>query len=220
MPPWDSLTPGKVKIEVDPSMAGRVEYVLDFGCGTATSASLYYLLFYPLSIVIGIDRDCTREWVESHLPEPLRRRFIFIPEDVGKLTIWKVEEYVARHMKIPLSRLTRAHWSPCYRGLSDASRGFHRDSMGNPLTDLARRDDAIFEHGVSLLKELTRIATGLQVTIENPVSNTFPHLPGVRKLLRDPQWRLLAESGPRTPSSRLPPVSREEERREEKREKR
>ena len=194
MPPWDSLTSGKVKIEVDPSMAGRVEYVLDLGCGTATSASLYYLLYYPSSIVIGIDRDCNREWVESHLPEPVRRRFFFVPGDVGKLTIWKVEEHVARHMKIPLSRLTRVHWSPCCRGLSDASRGFHRDSMGNPLTDLARRDDAIFEHGVSLVKELSRIAAGLQCTIENPVSNTFPHLPGVRKLLRDPQWRLLAGS--------------------------
>ena len=125
-------------------MAGRVEYVLDFGCGTATSASLYYLLYYPSSIVIGIDRDCNREWVESHLPEPVRRRFFFVPGDVGKLTIWKVEEHVERHMKIPLSRLTRVHWSPCCRGLSDASRGFHRDSMGNPLTDLARRDDAIF----------------------------------------------------------------------------
>ena len=94
MPPWDSLTPGKVKIEVDPSMAGRVEYVLDLGCGTATSASLYYLLYYPSSIVIGIDRDCNREWVESHLPEPVRRRFFFVPGDVGKLTIWKVEEHV------------------------------------------------------------------------------------------------------------------------------
>ena len=90
-------------------MAGRVEYVLDLGCGTATSASLYYLLYYPSSIVIGIDRDCNREWVESHLPEPVRRRFFFVPGDVGKLTIWKVEEHVARHMKIPLSRLTRVH---------------------------------------------------------------------------------------------------------------
>ena len=36
-------------------MAGRVEYVLDLGCGTATSTALYYLLFYPRSIVIGID---------------------------------------------------------------------------------------------------------------------------------------------------------------------
>ena len=48
-------------------------------------------------------------------------RVFFVPGDVGKLTIWKVEEHVARHMKIPLSRLTRVHWSPCCRGLSDAS---------------------------------------------------------------------------------------------------
>ena len=66
MPPWESLSSGKVKIELDPSMAGQVEYVLDLGCGTATSTALCYLLVYPRSIVIGIDRECTKEWVESH----------------------------------------------------------------------------------------------------------------------------------------------------------
>ena len=46
-------------------MAGRFEAVLDFGCGTATSATLYYLLFYPRAIAIGIDRDCNKKWVEE-----------------------------------------------------------------------------------------------------------------------------------------------------------
>ena len=56
------------------------------------------------------------------------------------------------------------------------------------------KDDAIFEWGVSLIRALCRVAFDLQVTIENPVSANFPHLTGVRKLLRDPQWRLLAGS--------------------------
>ena len=194
MPPWESLSSGKVKIELDPSMAGRVEYVLDLGCGTATSTALYYLLFYPRSIVIGIDRDCTKEWVESHLPEPLRSRFFFVSEDVGSLTIEKLETHVQRHMKVPVSKLTRVGWSPSCIGLSDASRGHHRDSRGNPLTDLAREDDAIFEAGVDLIRRICRLSPTCCVSIENPVSATFPILRGVRRLLRDPQWRLLAGS--------------------------
>ena len=185
MPPWQSLAHGKVKIDIDPSMAGRVEYVLDLGCGTATSAALYYLLFYPLSIVIGFDRDCTPEWVKQHIPESLRTRLVIISGpagDVGKLTIEKLEQHVRTHMKVPLSKLTRVHWSPSCKTLSDASRGHHRDWFGNPLTEEAVKDDAIFEWGVSLIRALCRVAFDLQVTIENPVSANFPHLTGVRKL--------------------------------------
>ena len=98
-------------------MAGRFEAVFDVGCGTATSATLYYLLYYPRAIAIGIDRDCTKEWVEEHLPLPLRSRFFFVSEDVGKLTREKLEEHVREHMHISLSKITRVHWSPDCRSL-------------------------------------------------------------------------------------------------------
>ena len=94
----------------------------------------------------------------------------------------------------PLSRVTRAHWSPSCESLSDASRGHHRDLFGNPRTTQAVDKDAIFEHGCRLMQAIHRLAQSCQITIENPVSQHFPHLPGVRMLLRDPQWRLLAGS--------------------------
>ena len=125
-------------------MAGRFEAVLDFGCGTATSATLYYLLFYPRAIAIGIDRDCNKKWVEEHLPPSLRSRFFFVSEDAGKLTIEKLEVHVREHMHIGLSKVTRVHWSPSCRSLSRASRGHHRDAFGLPLTELARQEDATF----------------------------------------------------------------------------
>ena len=62
-------------------MAGRIEFVLDFGCGTATSAALYYLLFYPKCHVIGYDKYCTEEWVRSHLPELVQWHFHFVGSD-------------------------------------------------------------------------------------------------------------------------------------------
>ena len=44
------------------------------------------------------------------------------------------------------------------------------------------------------MQAIHRYAQSCQITIENPVSQHFPHLPGVRAVLRDPQWRLLAGS--------------------------
>ena len=82
-------------------MAGRIELVLDFGCGTATSATLYYLLFYPKCHVIGYDKYCTEEWVRSHLPEAVQWRFHFIGgdrADIGKLTIERLEEDVRQFL--------------------------------------------------------------------------------------------------------------------------
>ena len=194
MPPWDSLTSGKVTINIDPSMAGREEFVFDLGCGTATSCALYYLLFYPKAIVIGIDRDCEKDWVRSHLPEQVRSRFFFVSKDVGKLTIEDLEAAAQEHFKVPLRRTTCVHWSPSCKPNSKASRGYHRDAFGNPRTDLAREDDAVFEHGCVLVKALCRIAHSCQATIENPFSDYFAHFPGTRMLLRDRNWRLLAGS--------------------------
>ena len=175
-------------------MAGREEFVFDLGCGTATSCALYYLLFYPKAIVIGIDRDCEKDWVRSHLPEQVRSRFFFVSKDVGKLTIEDLEAAAQEHFKVPLRRTTRVHWSPLCKPNSKASRGYHRDAFGNPRTDLAREDDAVFEHGCVLVKALCRIAHSCQATIENPFSDYFAHFPGTRMLLRDRNWRLLAGS--------------------------
>ena len=94
MPPWEILTSGKVKIEIDPSMADREELWLDLGCGTATGATLYALLFYPKARVICYDRDNTSEYVKGFLPPSVRHRVKVITGDdgdVGKLTIEKLE---------------------------------------------------------------------------------------------------------------------------------
>ena len=189
------LDSGKVKIDIDPSMAGRVEVVFDFGCGTATSCILYYLLFYPRSICIGVDRGLDDKWVREHLPPAVRSRFFFFNEDVGKLTMEKLEEMTQKAANLPVTAVTRAHWSPSCKGNSRASRGFHRDAFGNPKTDLAREDDAIFEYGCLLMQQLHRKNPNVCITIENPYSEHFPHLPGSRLLLKDyQQWRLLCGS--------------------------
>ena len=194
MPPWQSLVHGKVKIDIDPSMAGRLEVIFEFGCGTATGCTLYYLLHYPRSICICIDRDVDKEFVLSHLPPEVHNRVFFESEDVGELTLEKLEAFARKYAKAGLERVTRAHWSPCCRPNSEASRGYHRDMLGNPRTDFAALTDKIFEKGCQLLRQLTRRCTRICITVENPVSATFPHLTGVRKLLRDPRWRLLAGS--------------------------
>ena len=105
-------------------MAGRIEFVLDFGCGTATSATLYYLLFYPKAQVIGYDKYCSEEWVRSHLPESVQCRFHFIGgdrADIGKLTVERIEADIKEHFKVPMKQLTRFHWSrgqPCISQVS------------------------------------------------------------------------------------------------------
>ena len=190
MPPWEILTSGKVKIEIDPSMADREELWLDLGCGTATGATLYALLFYPKARVICYDRDKTSEYVKGFLPPSVRHWVKVITGDdgdVGKLTIEKLETEVRRFKGLPLSRVTHGHWSPSCEGISDVSRGHHRDAHGRPRTAQAAEEDVIFEHGCQLMRALARIAQSCQITIENPVSQHFPHQPGVRMLLRDPQ---------------------------------
>ena len=194
VPPWRILDHGKVKIDIDPSMAGRVEVAFDLCCGTATSCALYYLLFYPCSIVIGIDKNLDKEWVEEHIPPEVRHRFFYEKIDVDEMTVDTFEELAQKHSGKGLKHVTRIHWSPDCRPNSDASRGHHRDSWGQPLTSLAIESDAIFERGCRLLRKVCRAAPAVCITIENPVSLAFPHLAGTRLLLKDPAWRMLAGS--------------------------
>ena len=113
MPPWEVLTSGKVKIDIDPSMADREEVLLDFGCGTATGATLYALLHYPKAKVICYDKYKSEEYVKGFLPRGLRHRVYVVTgdeADVGKLTVAKIEADVKKFTGLPLSRVTRAHW--------------------------------------------------------------------------------------------------------------
>ena len=84
MPPWLVSDPGHKVVRFK---AGRVEYVLDLGCGTATSAALYYLLYHPNAVVLGIDRDQDEAWVRGHLPSWVQSRFFFVNADVRDLSV-------------------------------------------------------------------------------------------------------------------------------------
>ena len=55
-------------------------------------------------------------------------------------------------------------------------------------------DDAAFEAGVTLVTRLQRLSPQTCFSIENPRGDHFPHLPGVRRLLRDRRWNLVSGS--------------------------
>ena len=77
----------------------RVDVVLDLCCGTATSASLYYLMKNKNAIVIGIDRDKSESWVRSHLkhlPVAMRSRFCFYNADVTTLKVSDLADLIRR----------------------------------------------------------------------------------------------------------------------------
>ena len=193
MPPWLVSDPGHKVVRFK---AGRVEYILDLGCGTATSAALYYLLFYPNAVVLGIDRDQDEAWVRGHLPSWVQSRFFFVNADVRDLSVARLDELVREHLGVPLSKLARIHWSPSCVTLSRASRGWprYRDAFSSTTHPLSIADDEVFEAGVRLMLALCRMAPSLCCSIENPAGEHFAHLPGVRLLLRDRSWRLLCGS--------------------------
>ena len=65
----DAYSPGlNIGERGSASLAHSEEFVLDLYCGTATSASLYYLLSNPRARVIGVDKYHDEGWVRSHLP--------------------------------------------------------------------------------------------------------------------------------------------------------
>ena len=48
--------------------------------------------------------------------------------------------------------------------------------------------------GINLIQKFRKHAPLALITIENPVNDVFGHLPGIRKLLRSSEWRMLAAS--------------------------
>ena len=140
---------------------GRQELVLDLCCGTARSASLYYLLTNPRARVVGVDRDKTRDWVLSHLPRSVHSRFLFMQEDINDLSLSSLEQAIKHKWPAEsLSQLTRCHWSPPCETLSRATRGRsnYRDDLSRPMRHRSRMDDAAFEAGVTLVTRLQRLS--------------------------------------------------------------
>ena len=60
--------------------------MVDACCGTGTSVALFHLK-YSDAIVIGIDRDKDRDYVEQFIPVKYHHRFIFIKDDVKSITL-------------------------------------------------------------------------------------------------------------------------------------
>ena len=179
---------------------GTTKVVVDLCCGTATSASKYYLLKHKNVIVIGIDRYKTKSWVEEHLsdlPKEARGRFFFFQEDVCALTVSRLELLVRQCCRdVGVRDIVHVHWSPPCETLSRATRGRsgYRDELSRPLRRKAREHDKAYENGVSLLRHIRRVAPLGLYTIENPYGDHFLHLAGSRRLLRDRGWRALAGS--------------------------
>ena len=107
-----------------------MKYVADLGCGTATSAALFFLLFFTDCFVLGIDRDKSEEWVRKHLPPEVQHRFVFVNDDVGSLTLERLDQHMRRAFGVGIDRLDRLHWSPSCESLSRAARGWHRGPFG------------------------------------------------------------------------------------------
>ena len=178
----------------------RVDVVLDLCCGTATSASLYYLMKNKNAIVIGIDRDKSESWVRSHLkhlPVAMRSRFCFYNADVTTLTVSDLAELIRRSCRSArVSDIKRVHWSPPCETLSRATRGRsgYRDKLSRPCKAKSIAHDEAFAAGVALCKALQLIVPQALFSIESPKGDHFIHLPGSRELLSDPRWHLLHES--------------------------
>ena len=178
----------------------QVDVVVDLCCGTATSASLYYLLTNKNAVVIGIDRDKTEQWVRSHLqhlPAEMRSRFVFCNADVTELTVSDLARLIRRSCRsADVMNITRVHWSPPCETLSKATRGRagYRDKLSRPCKAKSMEHDKAFEAGVTLIKALQLVVPYALFSIESPKGDHFIHLPGSRALLSDPRWRLLHES--------------------------
>ena len=98
MPRHRCLELGKRRVGIKlGSSRRRADVVLDLCCGTATSASKYYLLNNKNAIVIGIDRFKTKSWVEGHLkdlPRQARDRFFFFREDMATLDVTRLSQLI------------------------------------------------------------------------------------------------------------------------------
>ena len=201
MPRHRCLELGKRRVGIKlGSSRRRADVVLDLCCGTATSASKYYLLNNKNAIVIGIDRFKTKSWVEGHLkdlPRQARDRFFFFREDMATLDVTRLSQLIRQCCwSARVSHVTRVHWSPPCETLSRATRGRsgYRDQLSQPTKWKARLHDRAFEAGVELICAVRRLAPRALYTIESPYGDHFMHLPGVRRLLSDNRWRLLCGS--------------------------
>ena len=193
---------GGKKLRVKLGRRRRMDVVIDLCCGTATSASKFYLLKNTNAIVIGIDRYKSESWVKGHLkdlPREARDRFFFFREDVSTLTMSRLRQLIRRACRsawVSRYAITRVHWSPPCETLSRATRGKagYRDRFSRPLRAKAKRHDHAFEAGVALVRAVQRACPRALFSIENPVGDHFLHLPGSRELLKDSRWHVLCSS--------------------------
>ena len=175
----------------------RREIVVDAFCGTATSCALYHLKNRPNSYVVGIDRDKSRNYVLGFIPKRYHDRFLFIKADISDLSWADIQSQLQQKWAwASLNMLSHLHLSPSCVSMSRAERiSIHRHADGlSPKSATAIADDAVIEHCVSLIQNFRKHAPLALITIENPVNDVFGHLPGIRKLLRSSEWRMLAAS--------------------------
>ena len=178
-------------------LSSAYEVVIDCFCGTATSAALYHLKHRPNSIVVGIDRDHSEEYVMKFIPKEYRHRFLFIKGDMAELSWSEIQAKISnRWPSAKLTQLSHVHLSPSCTTMSRAERfSIHRHAdLISPKSATAIADDAVVEKCVLLVQQLRYIAPLALITIESPSNNVFGHLPGIRKLLSSKEWRMLEAS--------------------------
>ena len=178
-------------------LSSAYEVVIDCFCGTATSAALYHLKHRPNSIVVGIDRDHSEEYVMKFIPKEYRHRFLFIKGDMAELSWSEIQAKISnRWPSAKLTQLSHVHLSPSCTTMSRAERfSIHRHAdLISPKSATAIADDAVVEKCVLLVQQLRYIAPLALITIEPPSNNVFGHLPGIRKLLSSKEWRMLEAS--------------------------
>ena len=165
--------------------------VVDACCGTGTSVALFHLK-YSDAIVIGIDRDKDRQYVEQFIPVKYRHRFIFIKDDVRSITVSRLSGVLPAGSRV--SDIVHFHSSPPCESMSRADRySTHRDGL-RPISAQAVADDEALEYTVRLARQILKAAPNALISLKNPKNDVFPYLPGVRELLKKKRWQLLTAS--------------------------
>ena len=165
--------------------------VVDACCGTGMSVALFHLK-YSDAIVIGIDCDKDRDYVEQFILVKYRHRFIFIKDDVRSITVNRLSKVLPAGSRV--CDIVHFHSSPPCESMSRADRySTHRDGV-RPISAQAMADDEALEYTVRLARQILKAAPSALISLENPKNHIFPYLPGVRELLKEKKWQMLTAS--------------------------
>lgn len=138
-------------------------------CAGSASFTRYHLDANPDARAIVVDRLSVAK-MRALIPVSYHPRIVFVSQDVGQMSLGRLERIVARAWHVPLAAVDAIHCSPDCTCLSKAHHGQIRHYHGaTPLTSSARRDLRDLTHMLALLASVSRLATGITISVENPV---------------------------------------------------